>query len=62
MYREEPTFWQRYKTMILVQIGILAGWTLVMYFVAAQIQSLSVHGPDLIHCKTLGFVSEMWKC
>lgn len=51
LYREELTFWQRYRTMILVQVGILSAWTLVMYFFAMQTRSLSIHGPDLIHCK-----------
>lgn len=50
-YPEEPTFWQRHKTVILVQSVVLGAWTLIMYFLALQIQSLSIHGPNLIHCK-----------
>jgi hypothetical protein len=30
-----------------------------MYFVAMQIRSLSIHGPDLIHCK-FSMVMRLW--
>lgn len=62
MYREEPTFWQRHKTMILVQLVILGAWSLAMYFAALQIRSLSVHGPNLIHCKKFSFIHQIFRC
>ncbi|CZR59325.1 uncharacterized protein PAC_09217 [Phialocephala subalpina] len=48
-YQYEASFWQRHKMMVLAQLVILGLWTLIMYFVALQINSLSIHGPDLIH-------------
>lgn len=49
--QKRPPFWRRYRNMLLVQVVLLALYTLAMYFVAAKIRSQSLHeGPNLIHC------------
>lgn len=50
-YEQRPSFWRRYRNMLLVQVVLLALYTLAMYFVAAKLRSQSLRGPNLIHCK-----------
>ena len=47
----KPSIWRRHKTMIIMQVVILALYSVVMYFVAAKLASNSSTGPDLSHCK-----------
>ena len=49
-YDQRPSFWRRHRNMVLVQVVLLALYTLAMYFVAARLRSQSLHGPNLIHC------------
>ncbi|TVY28885.1 Cyclochlorotine biosynthesis protein O [Lachnellula hyalina] len=45
----KPSIWRRHKTMIIMQVVILALYSVVMYFVAAKLASNSSTGPDLSH-------------
>ena len=45
-----PSFWRRHGYMILVQVILLAIYTVVMYLVAIWIRSQSVHGPTMLSC------------
>lgn len=47
---QRPSFWRRHQNMLLVQVGLLAVYTLALYLAAAKIRSQSLHGPNLIHC------------
>lgn len=49
-HEQRPPFWRRHRNMLLVQVVLLALYTLAMYFVAAKIRSQSLHGPNLIRC------------
>jgi len=48
-YVQRPSFWRSYRNFILVQIVILALYTLASGIVVAKIRSQSLHGPNLIH-------------
>lgn len=48
-YEQRPSFWRRHRNMLLVQVVLLALYTLAMYFVAAKLRSQSLRGPNLIH-------------
>jgi hypothetical protein len=52
-YQQEQniSFWSRYKTFIQLQLIVLGVWTLAPYLMTLRIWELSVHGPDLIHCR-----------
>ena len=48
--KQGPSFWRRHRNMLLVQVVLLALYTLALLFAVANIRSQSLHGPYLIHC------------
>ena len=52
-YEHRPSVWRRHRTMVIVQVVLLALYTLVMYLVATKLRSQTPHGPDLNHCTSL---------
>ena len=52
-YEQRPSTWRRYRNMVIVQVVLLAFYTLAMYFVIAKLRSQTPDGPDLIHCTPL---------
>ena len=53
LYQQRPSLWRRHRNMVIVQVVLLALYTLAFYLVTAKLRSQIPSGPKLIHCKPI---------
>ena len=66
LYQPRPSLWRRNRNMVIVQVGLLAVYTLAVYLVTAKLRSQIPSGPNLIHCMPIvgwqSFLSMTFPC
>ena len=53
LYHQRPSHWRRHRNMVVVQMILLALYTLAFYLVTAELRSRTPSGPNWIHCKPI---------